>query len=365
MMIARLGGNDLASYAQAQRAAFGRFADQRPDFDLDAGVPFALGVLDGDDLIAKLAAYPMTLELGGRKLAAHGIADVTVDVVHRGKGVARGLLAELLRQERDRGVAVSVLYPSVPAVYRSYGYAAVTVRDLVRLDAAGLVRCRVADDLSVHRVAGDDLARAYVAVTAGCEGVLSPLPPARASQIDLAVRRADGDVGLLRYERTPSVVAVDFLLARDPDAWQACLALLATETGELTIDVWSSPHDPGWHWYPYLPRVIARTTPMLRVLDVVAAFEGRGWPADASGAWEFVVEDRLLPENSGGYRLVLDKGHAQVRRDNAITAPAQPVADVAALLAGARQCADPHWAPLPDDLVRVAALRDWTVAVGF
>lgn len=361
----RLGSADLPAYADAQRACFGHFAEQRPDFDLDAGVPAALGGFEDGELRAKLAAYPMSLVLGGAEVTAHGIADVTVDIAYRGHGMARDLLRSLLRQERDRGAVLSVLYPSVPAVYRSYGYATVAARHRVRLDPVALTRARVADGLTFQRVHGAALQRAYFAVTAGREGVLRPLAPARPAQQDLAVRRGEADVALLRFERTTTAVTCDALLALDAEAWHACLALLGTETGGVPVDVWSAPGDPGWHWYPSLPQVMEYTRPMMRPIDVAAALASRGWPTGATGDWSFAVEDRLLPENSGGYRLRLAGGVADVERVAAADGAPQPVEHVAALLAGIRRPGDPQWAPLPDDLLAAAALRDWTVGLGF
>ena len=364
-MLRRLTQADLPSYADAQRSAFGGFAEQRPDFDLDAGVPVAFGVFDDERLIAKLAAYPLLLDLGGRRLAANGVADVTTDIIHRGRGLARTLLAELLRAERSRGAVASVLYPSVPAVYRSYGYASVATRDLVRLDASSLARARIAPDLAVAAASAAQASDAYEALLVGMDGVLTPLPPGRASQRDIVIRREGADVALLRYERTPAALVCDLLVAADRDAWQAGLALLASETGGLSVDVWSSPHDPGWHWYPNLPTVIGRTTPMMRPVDVAAALEARGWPQGASDRWQFNLTDPLLAENSGGYRLSLDDGRATVERLDQTDGPQQSVADIAALLAGVRRVGDRQWAWLPDGLLEAAALRDWTLVIGF
>jgi predicted acetyltransferase len=50
---------------------------------------------------------------------------------------------------------------------------------------------------------------------------------------------------------------------------------------------------------------------MLRILDVPAAFEGRGYPAiDAEAT--FAVDDPRYPENAGPWRVTVSAGEAKV-----------------------------------------------------
>src|SRR5437868_1367381 len=51
----------------------------------------------------------------GRRLAAADIGGVAVLPEARGRGVARAVLSTLLREARERGAAVSSLYPTVAA----------------------------------------------------------------------------------------------------------------------------------------------------------------------------------------------------------------------------------------------------------
>ncbi|MBB1482382.1 GNAT family N-acetyltransferase [Tessaracoccus sp. MC1865] len=363
-MIRELITTDRPAYEEAQREAFGFPASLPVGFDLDAGWPLALGAEEGGLLAGKLAAYPLTLHLGGRPLAANGIADVTVAPEHRGRGLGRQLMREILHRERTRGVVASLLYPSVPAVYRSYGYATVATRELIRLSPLALLRARPAPGVAVERVSGDAFAAAYAALIGRIDGAVTPLPPPASDQTSLVFTRAGAVVAVLRTARRGSLVVCDLLLARDEEAWQTCLALLATETGADPIHVWSTPHDPVWHWYPAGVEVVGRANPMLRLLNVASALEARGWPP-VSGAWEFAVEDRLLPENSGAYRLELDGGEPHVQRVAGAPCPPSPVGHIAALVAGVRRGGQPQWLPLPDELVAAAALSDWTLLTGF
>jgi predicted acetyltransferase len=52
---------------------------------------------------------------------------------------------------------------------------------------------------------------------------------------------------------------------------------------------------------------------MLRVLDVPAVLQARGYPAGISGALHFEVDDDLFPENRGRFVLEVEDGEAEVR----------------------------------------------------
>jgi hypothetical protein len=59
---------------------------------------------------------------------------------------------------------------------------------------------------------------------------------------------------------------------------------------------------------------------MLRLLDVRASFESRGWPAiDAEVT--FAVEDPMFPDNAGPWRVRIDGGRAEVTPADAATRP--------------------------------------------
>ncbi|MDO5672946.1 MAG: GNAT family N-acetyltransferase [Actinomycetaceae bacterium] len=370
----RLGPADRPDYEAAQRLAFGYEPILPPHFDLDAGSPLALGAFAGDRLLGKIAVYPLHLSLGGKNIRIHGVADVTVSLDFRGRGLGRQLFGEILNLERERGVVLSILYPSIPAVYRSYSYAAVASRCLVRLDPSTLARARMDKDIEVS-LADEAQARvAYASLIEGLSGAVTPLTPRSENQVDVVLRRAGAAVAFIRMLRVGEHITCDLLLAKDKMAWESALGLLASETGGAVIEAWSTPHAPYWHWYPGNLDIRDWANPMMRVIDVVAALEGRGWAPEATGTWTFSVNDALVPDNSGQYLLSLSGGVAQVSRlEDASEALAQgsedigPIAigDLSALVAGVRNPGDPQWGSLPDSLIRAASLGPWHFNQGF
>ncbi len=75
---------------------------------------------------------------GGRTPATADVGGVAVLPEYRGAGVARALLTDLLARGRERGAAVSTLYPTVSAVYRRLGWEVVGALQRADLDTASL-----------------------------------------------------------------------------------------------------------------------------------------------------------------------------------------------------------------------------------
>lgn len=59
---------------------------------------------------------------GGRRVPTADVGGVAVVPEARGSGVGRALLTTLPAAARDRGAAVSALFPTVSAVYRALGW---------------------------------------------------------------------------------------------------------------------------------------------------------------------------------------------------------------------------------------------------
>ena len=82
---------------------------------------------------------------GGQRVPCAGLAGVAVLPEYRGQGLASGIVRTVLRDERARGRAISALYPTATASYRSLGYEFGGVRLQFRAPIA---------DLPAHRGRG-------------------------------------------------------------------------------------------------------------------------------------------------------------------------------------------------------------------
>src|SRR5204863_75425 len=75
---------------------------------------------------------------------------------------------------------------------------------------------------------------------------------------------------------------------------------------------------------------------MSRILDVVGAFESRGYP-EVTGSATFTVDDPLFPENDGTFVLEAEDGKVHVARgSNGGASAAIPIGGLSTLFAGYR-----------------------------
>lgn len=292
------------------------------------------GAFDGDALAARLRVYGFTSWFHGTRIPTAGVAGVAIEAERRGSGHLARLFGAALAEARERGEAISTLFPSAPGIYRGLGYEVVGSFDDVDVPLQNLGRVAPPADVVTRRatVADHD---AIVAVhrtwAAAQNGPISReekpfwTPPekffADYSGVTLAVDAGGsaggpaGDVvGFVSWIRgegyTPAtaVMEVDDLIALTPDAARALWRTIGSfSTVVGTARVSTSGLDPAWLVLPDLTSSVHSAHPyMLRVLDVAGALgdlesplEGArvpfavGGPDDLAGAWTLTVSDGI------------------------------------------------------------------------
>lgn len=266
----------------------------------------------------QLRVRPDGQVFGGRSVRMAGIASVGVEPWARGRGIALTLLDRAVEVAREAGQAVSALYPTVPALYRSRGWERAGVLEDVSLVPAALAAVRRPGAIEVRPAeAGDldDLHRCYQAAAFAQDGMLDREGPSFSlpDVLGLDIVTTCPGRGYLTATRKPDHLQVHDLVALDQEVGRALLHLLSSWGGYLTrIDV--RPTDPA-----ALALLAAGTlagdvhvTPwMLRIVDLPAAVAARGWPAGAllaDAAVDLEVVDPWAPWNAGRWRLVVDGG---------------------------------------------------------
>ena len=266
---------------------------------------------------------------GGRWVPAAGVGGVAVAPEARGRGFGRGVLEALVRQARERGAAISPLFPTIPAVYRALGWEVVGSSAAYRMPTLALSGLRPPPEVTVRAAEQDDvpgLLAVYRAVATTTDGLLDRSGPLFATAPAELLRDPDGytlavgpdgDVeGYASWERGPGYddggrVTVHDLLALTPRAWTALLAVLGS-------------------WAPVAPTLVLRLLDadalalpvpltaverqerwMLRVLDTGRALGQRGWPAGLRVAVDLDLVDPLVPEHAGPHRLVVEDGQGR------------------------------------------------------
>ena len=84
--------------------------------------PRTLAVFDQDELIATLAVHGLTMSVPGNELPVGGVNHVAVRADYRRRGLMTAMMMAALEDIRDRGEAVSALWPSEAQIYGRFGY---------------------------------------------------------------------------------------------------------------------------------------------------------------------------------------------------------------------------------------------------
>jgi predicted acetyltransferase len=337
------GERDLAAFAEIASACFDvSIEDTRTWFE--RGDVRNLRLLrQGEAVAAGLLLVPMGQWFGGRVVPMTGLAGVGVPAERRGQGAARSLLHAALAELREAGVALSTLYPSTTTLYRSVGFEVAGGRYALELRLGELRAGRADRALAVRRATpADEPAIAEVAQQAARRGagqldrgayIWRRVRQPRGRIVrDLVIAGESGLEGYayLSQREVPrgegheyEVVATD-AAAVTPAAGRRLLALLADHSGIARRAVlYGGPTHPLLMLLPERHYAVTLVDPwMLRIVDVRAALEGRGWPAGVEGELTLELTDELLPANAGRWTLKVGAGSASVTR----TAPSRTTA---------------------------------------
>jgi predicted acetyltransferase len=293
--------------------------------------PASLRVLrEKGTVTATALPIPMGQWFGGRRVAMAGMGGVGVAPSARGGGSATRLMQHALQELRSLGFPISVLYPSTQPLYRRVGYEQAGARFEIRVQASRLdfkertLQLRPVKPADLPAV--QELYRRYASSR---QGYLDRGPyvwdrvfhPRGETAYGFVVEGANGLEGYVWLVRRPKVELQQEIFLTDyvvstPAAGRRLLSFLGDHRSLAQEVVWTGgPMDPLllllreqayqvkllFHW-------------MLRVLDVPAALESRGYPAGVSGTLHLHVEDDLFPENRGSFTLEVSGGTGHVQR---------------------------------------------------
>jgi predicted acetyltransferase len=285
---------------------------------------------EGGAPVAGYSLLPLGQWYGGRLLEMAGISLVGVSPEHRGKGAATRLMEAAVRECREAGYPISVLYPAKQTLYRRVGYEQAGGRYRTRIGAADLgigdreLAVRAID--GADRTACEELYRAHARRHNGTIDRPDFLwkritePPKKKVRGFLA-EGEDGVEGYVWiYESAGEGVRHDLNLtdfvARTNRAALRLLRFLGDHASLAREVVWfGSPADPLVALLPeqsYEQRLFFHW--MIRIVDVVKALEGRGYPRGREAELHLAVDDGILEENRGDFVLEVSDGRGEVHR---------------------------------------------------
>jgi predicted acetyltransferase len=326
------------SSAEARRDFFG----DHPRFGLR---DVRVGELDGE-IVAALVLYPLHAWVRGEKLPVTGIGSVAVSPEHRRRGVGEALVRASLREMRQRGDALSMLYAFRGDFYRRFGWGLIETPIMLSVPPALLPaseesrrvrRLRMPDRPLVQQLY-DRYARerGHFALARraewwerrlwGYEGEWIVYERRRGQiegylhvQVDagdgpwklvLTVNEfvaltPDAHRGLAGYLHGLRDQAVELVMSTPPDApWAAELGDAANLRGEMKLGVVRSSGHAGYG-------------AMLRLVEVKSALESLPVAPHARGELLLDVRDEMIPSNERTWRVHARDGRLSVRAETA------------------------------------------------
>ena len=296
-----------------------------------------LAVVDeSDTVIGAGRIRPYEQAWGGRHLRMGGVAGVYVEPSARGRGVATTLTRALVTRMGELGDVVSCLFPTTATLYRRSGYeiggvqtrttyAAHHLRELGSSHAGrgasrGLRPATPQDAQPMH-----DLCREV----SGRHGLSGPMVRSVAALTGMLERSeliayvVDG--GFVVYDLSGQAVTVEDLVATTPEAAATLWGVVGSGSSAApTVHTFLDPRDPVTLVLGGLSTAEVQQLPwMARVVDLGAAFGGRGFGQHLSVEVDLVVEDAEAPANAGRWTLSVSGGggtatrtdHGPVRED--------------------------------------------------
>lgn len=283
-------------------------------------------------VIGGLLFLPMGQFFGGQSVSMTGVAGVSVAPAERGQGTATRLMHAAVRELHEGGTALSVLFPATVPLYRRAGYEIAGGLYRIRLTARGLALGeRNLTMRPIERADARAIERIYRKHATHRAGWLDRSPyiwnrvqqsPKGGSTYGFLVEGARGPEGYVFYRHEPAGIQSGFhlfltdLAASTGAAARRLLAFLADHGAQARDIMWyGGVDDPFLAHLPERGHEIALHEPwMLRIVDVVRALAGRGYPQHLDLRLELEVEDDLIPENRGRFRVDIAGGKAEVKR---------------------------------------------------
>jgi predicted acetyltransferase len=312
--------------------AFGYHAEPMPEnFNPARPGMISHGAFDSAGrLVGKAVDREQGQWFGGRVVPTSGVAGVAVVPDKRRKGVARLVLSRLLQEARDRGAAISTLFPTTPFPYRRLGWEEVGSLTYHALPASALAGVRPDPRVELRPATLGDfsaISALYREVAAASTGLMERSGPLFVSGDDMidhfdgvTIAVQDGAVvGYASWNRGPGYDSSGKLTVYDligsTDAATATLLSMIGGWASVApnIVLRLSDQDPAFlHFAASGARVESRNTWMVRMVDAQAAVAARGWPPHLSGRVELDLADHVCPWNEGRFVLEVSGGEAKL-----------------------------------------------------
>jgi len=296
-------------------------------FQSDVETVQGLAVFVGDEVAAYSRIKSFAMYFGGRSVPTGGYSPVGAAPEFRGRGFGSMVTAAQFPLLRERGEVLGALYPATTALYRGVGF-----------EVAGVWARQKVPTRSFHslRPPAVPVRRAEVEDVESMKVLYRSFAARRDGHLDRPdwwweryyVKDFDKwhiylvpDEGYISYRHQPNkswgyTVSVHEVVATSPDVAAALWRIVGSSSSMAR-----ETHVIGPVEHPLLLLLpeqdvehIESLRNMVRIVDLPAAIEARGYPSGVTAAVEFEVEDRHCDWNSGRWRLVVEDGGGRLEK---------------------------------------------------
>lgn len=321
---------DIEAVARALMFAFAGTIEGTREWVQTLLTPGEVRVLrDGPRVAACLGRVPMGQYFGGRSVALLGVAGVAVAPEDRGKGFAKGMMQQFVRDAAAEGWPLAGLYASTASLYRGVGFEHAGHRFMHTVPLTSLAGGSFEGTVEHVPDVTDEIRSSYARFAAPITGMLDRGPymwsRVKKFRTDIyegyVVRGPSGEIEghtFLRQIRKPETgrqsLALTELVIHTPLAARRLLGFFESYAmmGDEMV-FFGGPTHPLLVMLPQTRfKSEFRDYSYLRVLNVQGALEARGWGRD--GRLEFELTDELVPTNAGRWTLEVHSGQAKLTR---------------------------------------------------
>ncbi len=308
------------------------FNDQSPNgwqtYSNRIGLENLRVIRQAGQIIGGLSIYQMGQWYGNERIPMAGIASVGVSPEHRGTGVAVELLIHTLQELYANGVPLSTLYAATQRPYRQVGYEQGGTfcnweipTDSIQIRSSLLPMQPV---IPVRHKVFHELYHQQAKVTNGHldrnQAIWERIESSPDEMVYAYLIGSDHPEGYIvftqRQEDNSCVILIRDWVVLTAAAGRRFWSFLAAHRSIVKKVRWrSSAVDPLILLLPEQTAKIQRLERwMLRIVDVSASLEKRGYPLGIETELHLEVRDNLLPENNGKFVLAVSNGRGEVTK---------------------------------------------------
>ena len=305
-----------------------------------------VGDLEGQ-VVASLVLYPFTAFVRGQRVPLTGIGSVAVSPEHRRRGIGEALMRAALRDLRQQGSAMSILYAFRGSYYRKLGYGTIEHVEQLAIEPSnlpasdevrGVRRLMLPDRPAVQALYDRVAASGHFALTRNAEWWTRRLWTHYPGDWVVYEGRRRGQIeGYLYYEIDSTngpfrlAMTLSEFAASTPEAHRGLIGYLASLADQVQEIQYAAPCDHSWLALLKTPQNLrpgaemglftdtgnVANGAMLRLTDVKLALETMPVSTLARGEIVLDVDDSVLPQNARAYRLSAREGRLKVRAEAA------------------------------------------------